>query len=394
MVPSHANSDWTVPASLNSSRSRQPAAKERAHSWSWRIGRIAGIEIYVHGTFLLFLAWVAAANWLRGQGLAGAIAGTGFVLAVFGCVVLHELGHALMARRFGIRTRNIMLLPIGGVARLERMPEAPRQELLVALAGPAVNLAIAAMLAAVITAREQLASLAAIDVTHGSMLDRLLVINVFLAGFNLLPAFPMDGGRVLRALLAHRMAYKRATQIAAATGQAISLLLGVVGLFANPMLVFVALFVWIGAAQEAGAVELREALHGVPVRRAMLTEFVVLQPYDTLGYAAEQILAGSQQDFPVLDGDRVVGVLTREGLIAGLARLGAQGSVADAMARSFESADDREALETAFERMQSSGSRAMPVLHGERLVGLLTTENVAELLMIRDALAAHRLRAA
>jgi Zn-dependent protease len=284
--------------------------------WSWKIGEFAGISVYMHATFLLLLGWVAFTHWQDEQSLAAVVSGVAFVLALFACVVAHEYGHALTARRYGIRTREITLLPIGGVARLERMPDDPRQELWVALAGPAVNVVIAAGLLAWLLITSSLVPVDQIDVGRGSFLERLMVVNLFLMGFNLLPAFPMDGGRVLRAVLAQRMEYTRATHVAANVGQGMAFLFGFAGLFGNPMLLFIAFFVWIGAAQESSAVQMKSALGGIPVARAMLTDFHTLQPLESLDRAAALILAGSQQDFPVVDGGRVAGILTRVDLFA------------------------------------------------------------------------------
>jgi Zn-dependent protease len=166
--------------------------------WSTKIGTFAGISVYVHTTFLMLIAWVAFAHWQTGHSVSAAVQGVAFVLALFGCVVLHEFGHALTAKRFGIRTRDITLLPIGGLARLERMPDDPRQELWVALAGPAVNVVIAVALFFVLQVTGTFAPLSTLSVTSGSFLERLMIVNVFLVAFNMLPAFPMDGGRVLR----------------------------------------------------------------------------------------------------------------------------------------------------------------------------------------------------
>ncbi len=331
-------------------------------------------------------------HWLREQSLAAASEGVVFILALFGCVLLHELGHALMARRYGIRSRDITLLPIGGVARLERMPEEPRQELWVALAGPAVNLVIAAALFVLLQVTGSWQPLIDLGVADGSFLERLMVVNLLLAMFNILPAFPMDGGRVVRALLATRLDYAQATQAAATLGQAMAFLFGLVGLFSNPFLLFIAFFVYIGAAQEAHMVQMRHALGGIPVRQAMITHFRTLAPEDPLSHAVQMFLDGSQQDFPVVTGNQVVGVLTRADLLAALARRGPEGWVMDAMRREFQLADASEMLEGAFARLQACECHTLPVLQDGHLAGIVTMENVGEFLAIQSALGAAKRR--
>jgi Zn-dependent protease/CBS domain-containing protein len=354
--------------------------------WSWKLGRVAGIDIYMHATFLLLLGWVGVSHWRQGGGPAGALWGVAFIVALFGCVLLHELGHSLVARRYGIATRDITLLPIGGVARLERMPDDPRQEIWVALGGPAVNVAIAAVLYLWLAATGTFEPLDRLGVATGSFLERLMVVNVSLVVFNMLPAFPMDGGRVLRALLARRMDYTRATQIAAGIGQGMAFLFGFLGLFTNPFLLFIALFVWIGAAQEASLVQMRSALGGIPVGRAMITDFRTLAPRDPLARAVELILAGSQQDFPVVEDGRVAGILMRSDLLEALSRRGQDALVADTMRRDFQMVDSFEMMETAFARLQACECHTIPVTHAGRLVGLVTMDNVGEFLMIQAAL--------
>ncbi len=359
--------------------------------WSWRIGRIAGIDVYIHATFLILLAWVGIGHYMAHADIWDAARGVGFILALFGVVVLHELGHALAARRYGIRTRDITLLPIGGVARLERIPDNPRQELVVALAGPAVNVALAGGLYVVIGLVDTLETLTQAQNVGGSFLSELMWANVALAVFNMLPAFPMDGGRVLRALLAARMPHVQATQIAAAVGQAMALLFGFVGLLAGtPLLIFVALFVWLAAAQEASMVQMRSALSGIPVHHAMITDFRTLRPDDSLAAAVAHVLDGFQQDFPVVDGDRVVGVLTRADMLSALSQLGQGAPVAQVMQREFAVADAQEMLETAFARLQACACHTLPVLQNHDLVGLLTTDNLGEYMMIQAALEAAR----
>ena len=356
--------------------------------WSWKLATVAGIGLYVHATFFLLIAWVGITYWLAG-GSAAALSGIAFILALFACVVLHELGHALTARRYGIRTRDITLLPIGGVSRLERIPDDPRQEVWVSLAGPAVNVVIAAALYAWLLVSQTLRPLSALTMASGPFLERLLLVNVSLAVFNLLPAFPMDGGRVLRALLAMRMDYVRATQVSAHVGQAMALVFGLIGLFSNPFLVFIAFFVWIGAAQEASMVQMRTALSGIPVSRAMLTNFQTVAPDDAAKRVLELILAGSQQDFPVVDGGqggRVAGVLLRSDVLKALAQRASDWRVRDVMRREFEVVDAADMLDTALARLQSCNCHTLPVTSRGALVGLLTMENVGEFLLIQSAL--------
>jgi Zn-dependent protease/CBS domain-containing protein len=360
--------------------------------WSWRIGRFAGIDVYIHATFLLLVAFFGFTYWQQTRTLSGTLEGIAFLLALFLSVVLHEYGHALTARRYGIKTRDITLLPIGGVARLERMPDKPLQELRVALAGPAVNVVIAAVLFTYLALSETFIPLTGMTLTGGPFIERLLSVNVSLVLFNLIPAFPMDGGRVLRALLALRLDYVRATQIAATIGQGMAFLFGILGLFSNPMLVFIALFVWIGAQQEASMVQMKSALGGIPVRQAMLTEFKALRPLDTLQQAVEHLLAGTQQDFPILEEERLVGILTRSDLLASLTRHNEASRVNAVMRRDFETVHPGDMLGVASIRLQACGCPVFPVIQDGRLVGLLTMENIGEFLMIKSALELRRLR--
>jgi Zn-dependent protease len=356
--------------------------------WSWRIGRIAGIDVYVHPTFLLLLLWVALGHYFAHHDPAEALYGLGFIPALFGIVVLHELGHALTARRYGIRTRDITLLPIGGVARLEPIPEDPWQELAVAVAGPAVNVVMAAgiYLGLVLAQGVSPSPVGTVLRVGAGFLEQLFWVNVTLVVFNMVPAFPMDGGRVLRALLAMRLDYVRATQMAASIGQGIALVFGLLGLFFNPFLIFIALFVWIAGAQEAGVVAMRSALGDFPVMRAMITDFRALGPKDPLAQAVEHLLGGFQQDFPVVDDGRVVGVLTRNELAGALGRYGPETRVGDVMQRDFVTAGPREMLQTAFARLQDGHCRTLPVMKDGRLLGLLTADHLAEVLLIQQAL--------
>jgi len=354
--------------------------------WSLKIGRFAGIDVYMHVTFLLLVSWVALLHWKQGQSITAVVAGVAFILAVFLCVILHEFGHALTARRYGIKTRDIILLPIGGVARLERLPTNPLQELWVALAGPAVNVVIAFGLFLWLNLTASLEPIQKLTVTTGPFVERIMAVNLFLVAFNMIPAFPMDGGRVLRAILATRKEYSRATQIAASIGQGIAILFGFVGLFYNPFLLFIAFFVWIGAAQEASMAQMSSAISNTPVQQAMLTDFRYLHKNDSLDRVVELTLAGSQKDFPVVDNGRVEGILTQTDLLKALSARDQYPTVTLAMQNNFVTVDSLEMLESAFAKLKDCNCHTLPVMLNGKLVGLLTMDNLGEYMRIQAAL--------
>ena len=357
--------------------------------WSLHLGRWLGIDVYLHITFLLLLAFIGLNHGIATRSAEAAFGGVLFFAGLFVCVLLHEFGHALAARQYGIATRDITLLPIGGLARLERMPEKPRQEFVVALAGPAVNVVIAIGLFVGLKLGGWWQPLASLTTTSGNIFERLLVANVFLVLFNLLPAFPMDGGRVLRSLLALRMNHARATGIAAAIGKGMAVLFGFAGLFGNPMLLLIALFVWIGATQEAAVAQMKSSFAGASVRDAMLTDFRALSPQDSLADATKLLLAGSQTDFPVVSGGRVVGILDHGALFQALRERGDLVLVGDVMRSEFVTLRPDQSLDDAFTEASVAGSLTMAVTENGRFVGLLTRENVGEFFMIHRALA-HR----
>jgi Zn-dependent protease/predicted transcriptional regulator len=354
--------------------------------WSWKLVRLAGIDIYVHATFFILIIWIGLSYWQVEGTLAAVISGVSFILTLFACVLLHELGHALTARRYGIRTQNIILLPIGGIASVERMPDDPKQEVAVALAGPAVNLVIALGLWLWLSMSKTLVSVEDLSITGGAFLERLMIVNIILAIFNLLPAFPMDGGRVLRAVLSMRMSRNQATQMAAKVGQGLALWLGLIGLLYNPFLIFIALFVWIGAAAEAGMEQVKSSLTDMSVGRAMLTDFQVLSPDDSLAHAIELTLAGSQKEFPVLADTVVVGVLTQNGLLKGLQASGEHALARDWMQQEVHSADLNEPLQKVLERLQTCHCSLLSVTEAGRLVGIVNIDNIMELISIQTAL--------
>ena len=360
---------------------------------SWKLGRFAGIDVYIHTTFLLLVGFYGVMYWFNGRGVGAMLEGVSFILALFGCVLLHEYGHALMARQYGIPTRDITLYPIGGVARLERMPEKPRQEFWVALAGPAVNVVIALGVGLWLWLTNALVPVRELGMTSGSFLARLMIVNISLVVFNLIPAFPMDGGRVLRALLATRMDYVRATKLAASLGQGIAFVFGFIGMFTAPTLVFIAFFIWIAAGQEAGMVQMKATLTGIPVSRAMLTDFRTVHPLEPISRVANMMMSGGQQDFPVVDQGRLVGILTQEDVFAALQQGNPYLAVGHVMRRDFQWVDADELLEAVFTRLSNASLHSAPVAWRGQLVGLLTLENVRKFLMVQNMLKSVRGRA-
>lgn len=359
--------------------------------WSFRIATIGGTEVRVHATFFLLLLFVAVQAMGAGRDIAAAGSAVLLVCAMFFCVLLHEFGHVQAAKAFGIKTPDITLLPIGGVARLERMPRHPFQELVIAVCGPLVNVVIAAVIALVFG----LSMLTVTDLQFGDAAKfwaNLMVWNVMMVAFNMIPAFPMDGGRVLRAVLAFFTDYGRATRAAAAIGQSIAVVAFVWMLlsgFGNPFLMLIAFFIFIAAGQEAATVTQQQAASGLSARDAMLTDFRALPPHASLQDAVDLLIAGTQHDFPILDDDGgMKGMLGRNQLIAALASHGPAHPASQVLQVCERSLSPDTSLGEAMEMLSSSPCPALPVLDAAtgRLIGLLTAENIAEALLVRSAL--------
>jgi len=356
--------------------------------WSFKIARIGGIEVRMHVTFLLLLAVLTSYYGAQG-GAGGTVKVLIFFLLVFLCVLLHEFGHAFAAKAYGIKTADISLLPIGGVARMERMPEKPAQELVVALAGPLVNVVIAAGLILVISLTGNLDFREVLDPTKFNALWALLYTNVMMVIFNLIPAFPLDGGRVLRALLATRLSYTRATQIAASVGQALALLMGIWAFYKGAaLLILIAIFIYMGAESESSLVQMRYATSGLPVSAAMMTRFDTLDHRATLDQAIDALLGSSQHEFPVLDDNGgFAGLLTKHDLLVSLRKLGPDTPVTDVMRTGLPTLVPQMSLDRAFMMVGEANAPALPVVdNAGQLVGLFTTENVGELIMVQSAL--------
>lgn len=342
--------------------------------------QLMGVPVRLHFTFVLLLIFLIVTGLRGSQSAAMSIL---YIFALFASVLLHEMGHALAGHLYGIRTLDIVMFPIGGVARLERTPK-PSEELWIALAGPLANLVIAAALLGVLASRNELVSVFdLVDPTDSNFLQRIAVGNLILASFNLLPAFPMDGGRVLRAVLARFRPEEEATRLAAMAGRMLAIGMGLYGLLTmQVILVFVAFFVYLGAAQESAAAMGRTLTHGIPVRAAMVTEYRTLSHGNTIRDAANLLLATSQQDFPVVYGEQVVGLLGRNSLLRGMAKEGLDSYVAGVMQRDFTSVAPDMDLAEALPMMGQAGACAL-VIEGERLLGLLTAENLSQYLLLR-----------
>jgi Zn-dependent protease/predicted transcriptional regulator len=353
--------------------------------WSFKLGRFLGIDVFVHFTFLILLVVIGIAHWLPERSLAAALSGMLFFALLFLCVLLHEYGHALMARRFGVGTRDITLLPIGGVARLERIPEKPVQELWVALAGPAVNVVIALLLTAWLLLQNAWEPLSTLGIADGSLVERLLAVNFGLVIFNMLPAFPMDGGRVLRAVLAMRMDHARATKIAATVGKTLAVLFAIYGMFANPMLILIAYFVWSGASQETSMAQVKAVISGAYVRDAMVTQFHTVTVHTTLREMIVLMLSGAQRDFPVVKRESVIGMLVHTDILAAIQGSELETPVAAIMRTDIPTLNESELLDAVLLREREDENMSLPVLNDGVLVGMLTAENIHEYFIIRDA---------
>jgi Zn-dependent protease/CBS domain-containing protein len=342
--------------------------------------RIFGASVRFHFTFWLFAVWLVFLGFGGKQSVAGSVV---YILAIFASILLHELGHALMARRYRIQTVEIVMLPLGGVARLERGLRAS-EEFWVALAGPLVNFLIGAALLGWVYARGGTVSLAHwTQVDDANLAPRLATANLVLAFFNLLPTFPMDGGRVFRSLLAQSRPVEEATRLTARVGIGLAALMGLYGLLsANFIWVFVAFFIYVGAMQESISSTAAVLMRGAPVSEAMITDFRTLNHSDTIRDAAQLLLATSQQDFPVLGGGEVVGLLSRTALLRAMAVEGPEAYVAGAMDRDYLRLTPEMELAEAAAQLSSRGNCAL-VFDGGRLAGMLTSENLSEFLLLR-----------
>ena len=340
-----------------------------------------GVPVRLHFTFVLLLIFLLVIGLGNSQSPASYLL---YVFALFASVLVHELAHAFVSARYGIRTVEIVMFPIGGLSRLER-PAKPNQELWIAIAGPFVNILIAGGLFWILFAQKSVVNFFALSKpTDANLLEWIALGNLILAAFNLLPAFPMDGGRILRAVLSRFKPEDEATRIAAVAGRMLAISMGLYGLLSmHTVLVFVAFFVYLGAAQEGAAAMGRSLTHGIPVRAAMVTAFHTLAPGSSVRDAANLLLATSQQDFPVVHGDQGIGLLGRRALIRAMATEGPDSYVAGVMDREFIRLSPDMDLAEALPLMAQSGACAL-VMRDDELLGLLTADNLSQFLLLRS----------
>lgn len=342
--------------------------------------RLLGVPVRLHFTCALLLIFLIVTGLASNQSAANY---TLFMLAILASVLLHELSHALISSLYGIRTLEIVMYPIGGVSRLER-PAKPREEFWIALTGPFVNLAIAGAIFAVLYSKGRPLNFFALNQpSDGNLADRIALGNLILAAFNLLPAFPMDGGRMLRAVLSGLKSETEATRIATWSGRMLAISMGLYGFIYLPVLAFVAFFIYMGAAHEGAASRGRSLTQGIPIRAAMMTDYRTLSHGSTIGEAANLLLTTSQQDFPVMLGDQVIGLLGRNALLRGMASQGPAAYIAGFMDREFTSVAPDKDLAEVLPILPQAGACAL-VMEDGRLLGLLTSENVSRFLLLRS----------
>lgn len=357
---------------------------------SLNLGSISGIKIIVHWTFFFLILWIVFDELKRGGTTQSILFNVAFVLAVFICVVLHELGHALMAKRFGVNTKKITLLPIGGMASLDKIPESPKQELMVVIAGPLVNVAIAILIYLFVPIHE----LANISLTENletfseltllNFLLYLFIVNVGLVIFNIIPAFPMDGGRILRALLAMKIDRVRATQIASSIGQVFALAFLLIGLLYNPFLIFIALFIFLGAYGENQMVLHLSLLKGHTVEDAMMINITIFKPEDSIDIVVDKIISGTENNFVVVKDLTIVGLLYHKDIIDNSNK---DIFVKDMMDTNFKRLDVNDDLKEVYTLIQSKRKSFFPVVENEKLVGAIDNINLNEYILLQSKLA-------
>ena len=356
--------------------------------WSLPIGRIFGITLRLHVTFLLLLGFIGYAGFMD-AGAEGAIWLLSLVCSVFACIALHELGHSVVAQQLGVQVKSITLLPIGGVAALRNIPENPWHEIAITLAGPMVNAGIALALLPFTGLPSHVFSMWVPNTAHG-LLRAIVGANIALFLFNFIPAFPMDGGRLLRATLALVFSYRRATVIAAAVGQGLAIVFVLAGLMSSIMLVIIGVFIFIGAEGEERMVRTRSLLRDLEVEEVMSREFVALSPTDTVSRGLTMVYQTGQDDFPVMVADQFVGIVTRTAMLGAVNNLGSYVPIAEVMNPHPPIVTPQTSLSRVYEAMMTEGPGSVPVMQDGHLIGLLSLDNISRYLLVQSSLKSSR----
>lgn len=356
-----------------------------SNKYSLSLGRIAGIQVFIHWTFLILIVWTIYSDARQGLGVVDMVWSVVFVLAIFVCVTLHEYGHALAARRYGIQTRDITLLPIGGLARLESMPEKPKEELVVAIAGPAVNVVIALLLLPVLIVSGGLGEIESLTIGKSNFILMLLAVNVSLVVFNLIPAFPMDGGRIFRALLGFWLERNKATQIAATVGQVLAVGFMAWGFYSDPFLIFIGLFIFSSARNEARYAKTQSILKNTSLRQVLIAQPPLMPAGTSVREAAQLLLTTQNKDFLVVENGKPIGSIGREQIIRAIAERGEASIVNDSMDADLLALDANLPIEDAWREFQVRGKQLALVVQQGDVIGVVDTDNIAEFLMISKA---------
>lgn len=355
---------------------------------SIKLGSISGIGVFIHWTFSLLILFIIYSSYRQGNNAQQMLWTILFVLSIFCTVFLHELGHALAAKRYNIKTKDITILPIGGVARLEKMPEKPTEELVVAFAGPAVNIALALITSLFIhiPEKEALTKLMLSGVNAETFFLYFFIVNIWLAIFNLIPAFPMDGGRVLRALLSLKLKRHLATEIAARIGQLLAIVFVVVGFSYSPVLIFIGIFIFLGAHGESEMVKTSFLLKNVSAKDFIITKFEELNENETIEKAVELLLNSQSKTFLITSDNKPVGSLSRDEIIKALAENGKSQVIHEVMNRNLTFITGDKPVEELFPVMQANKNGLIIVQENNEFKGIIDWDNLVELIMIRNVM--------
>lgn len=355
---------------------------------SFKLGNIAGIGIFIHWSFTLLIAYIVYSNYRAGHNAEQIMWAVIFILSIFVTVFLHELGHALAAKKYNIKTNDITILPIGGLARLERIPEKPKEELIVAIAGPAVNITLALITGLFITLPEikELTIQLSGGVNQSNFFLNFFIVNIWLALFNLIPAFPMDGGRVLRALLAMKFERHIATKIAARIGQLLAVGFIIIGFYNNPFLIFIGLFIILGAQGEVEMTQAGFILRGVFVKDIVMKQYETIDENDIVENAVKKLLNGQCKNFLVTSHNNPVGSLSRDEIIEALSNNGNRTTIDTVMNKNTLRLNSNEPIDEAYQKLIANKNGLATVYDGQQFVGVLDTDNILEFIMIKNAL--------